>query len=179
MKNIIILLTSCFLITTLYAQDVKDANTKMDVFASKTGVIVKFEDYKLDDIKLSYGKAEAKIRKFIIGGEVKFFYQISNQGKYDTKVASIAYEDLIEMRKALSSLKSQASSDAGSSLDYVENKFVTEDGFQVGYYVSKGKLNWYLKLEKYGQGSTIFIKDGLVIEEAFETAKNKMDELRG
>lgn len=169
---------SFLFISGIYGQDAKDANTKMDEFASKTGVIVKFEDYKLDDIKLSYGVAEAKIRKVKSGGETKHFYQISNEGKYGKKTASIAYEDLIEMQKALTSLKSQASDDSSTSSDYIENKFVTDDGFQVGYYVSKGKLNWYVILEKYGNGNTIFMKDASTIEQAFSAAKAKMDELK-
>jgi hypothetical protein len=178
MKKSLLALLGFLFVTGIYGQDVKDANTKVDEFVSKTGVIVKFEDYKLDDIKLSYGVAEAKVRKITSGGETKYFYQISNEGKYGTKTASIAYEDLIEMQKALASLESQASSDSNTSSDYIENKFVTDDGFQVGYYVSKGKLNWYMMLEKYGNGNTIFMKDASTIKQAFSAAKAKMDELK-
>jgi len=178
MKNLLLILGSFLFVIGLYGQDVKDASTKMDEFASKTGVIVKFEDYNLANIKLSYGVAETKIRKIISGGETKYFYQISNEGKYGEKTASIAYEDLTEMQKALTALKSQASGDSNTSSDYIENKFVTDDGFQVGYYVSKGKLNWYMILEKYGNGNTIFMKDASTIEQAFSSAKAKMDELK-
>jgi hypothetical protein len=178
MKKIIFLLLNLAFIANSYGQGAKDANTKMDEFASKTGVIIKYEDYKLQDIKLSYGVAEAKIRKLTSGGETKYFYQISNEGKYGTKTASIAYEDLTEMQKALVPLKSQAINDASTSSDYTENKFVTDDGFQVGYYVSKEKVNWYITLEKYGNGNTIFVKDAETIEEAFNLAKQRIDELK-
>ena len=57
----------------------------------------------------------------------------------------------------------------------MENKFVTDDGFQVGYYVSKGKVQWYLTLEKYGK-STIFISFPK-INLAFDGAKKKIEEL--
>lgn len=59
----------------------------------------------------------------------------------------------------------------------MENKFITEDGFQVGYYVSKGKAYSYIKLERYGSDATLFIDDGDVIETAFTDAKNKIEEL--
>jgi secreted protein with Ig-like and vWFA domain len=82
------------------------------------------------------------------------------------------------MQKALVPLKSQAINDASTSSDYTENKFVTDDGFQVGYYVSKEKVNWYITLEKYGNGNTIFVKDAETIEEAFNLAKQRIDELK-
>lgn len=178
MKKTLLMLFSFLFVSVVFGQDVKDANTKMDEFVSKTGVILKFEDYTLDNIKLNYGVAEAKIRKVISGGETKFFHQISKEGKYGTKTASIAYEDLLEIQKALIALKSQVSGDTDTSSDYIENKFVTDDGFEVGYFVSRGKLNWYMTLEKYGSGNTIFMKDGSTIEQAFIAAKAKMDELK-
>ena len=75
-------------------------------------------------------------------------------------------------------MKSELEKDINSNPDYLENKFVTVDGFQVGYYVSGGKALWYLKLEKYGSDNTLFIDNGEIIEIAFNEAKNKIDELR-
>ncbi|MEZ4809397.1 MAG: hypothetical protein R2819_03480 [Allomuricauda sp.] len=174
----IISLIICLATTNVFCQDQKEEQSKLLDFVSKTGVIIKLEDYTLPSIKWSYGVAEARIRKIISGTEAKLFYQILNKDKYDTKTASIAYEDLLETQKALVTLKSQSENDLSTNSDYVENKFVTDDGFQVGYYVSKGKLMWYLKLEKYGDGNTIFMKDVNSIDEAFDQAKNKMDELK-
>jgi len=182
MKKLLFALSLILLTSILYAQDAKNveqAKTKMDVFTSKTGTIIKFIDYSLPNLKLYLGGvAETKIRKFVIGTDVKYFYQISNEGKYDTKTASIAYEDLIEVIKAIEPLKNSSNADLELNPDYLENKFVTEDGFQLGYYVSKGKLHWYLTLEKYGSGNTIFPHDFESIETAFNSAKNKIDELK-
>jgi hypothetical protein len=177
MKKTLFILFSLNLALCAFGQDVKEANTKLEKFISKTGVIIKYEDYNLNDIKLTYGFAKSKIRKVTNGDATALFYQISKEGKYDTKTASIAYEDLLEMQKALSSLKSQSESDSTTSSDYIENKFVTDDGFQVGYFVNKSKVNWYIMLEKYGSGNTIFIKDFSIIEDAFNSAKTKMEEL--
>lgn len=178
MKNLFLLLGLFLLPYALFAQDVKETNTKMDAFASKTGVIIKFVDYTLPNLNLTYGAAETKIRKLISGGEVGYFYQISYQGKYDTKTASVAYEDLIEVLKAFQTLKADSENDVSLNPDYLENKFVTDDGFKLGYYVSEGKLKWYLVLEKYGSDNTIFINDVSTIETAFNAAKMKMEELK-
>lgn len=181
MKNLFLLFSIVLLTSNLFAQDAKDVkeeSTKMDAFASKTGTIIKYIDYSLPDLKLSYGIAETKIRKFISGPDIEYFYQISKEGKYDTKIASIAYQDLLEVIKAIEPLKKESISDKALNPDYLENKFVTDDGFKLGYYVSKGKLAWYLVLERYGSGNTIFVNDVSVIESAFNTAKQKIEELK-
>lgn len=182
MKKLLLVLNIILLSLCVFAQDAKDAQqapTKMDAFASKTGTIIKFIDYSLPNLKLYLGGvAETRIRKLVSGSEEKYFYQISYEGKYDTKTASIAYEDLLEVIKAIEPLKNSSREDIALNPEYLENKFVTEDGFQLGYYVSKGKINWYLKLEKYGSGNTIFPNDFDSIETAFNSAKQKIDELK-
>lgn len=181
MKNLILTFFSILLTTALYSQDIKDAkqeSTKMDVFASKTGVIMKFVDYTLPDLKVSYGVAETRVRKLLSEGQTMYFYQISKKGQYDTKTASIAYEDLLEVMKAYTSLKSEAEKDLVSNPDYLENKFVTDDGFKLGYYINNGKITWYLVLEKYGSGNTIYIKDISDLDSALNGAKQKIEELK-
>lgn len=182
-KQTLLILSTFILTSTAFAQDAKKdaqkAETKMEAFASKTGTIIKFIDTKLSDLKLSYGLvAETRIRKIINGQEARFYYQIENQGKYGSSTASIDYTDLLEVIKAIKSLKAEVEKDIALNPDYLENKFTTTDGFQVGYYVSKGKTNWYLRLEKYGSDNTIFVKDGNSIEPAFIEAKNKIEELK-
>jgi len=169
--------------TTIYAQDikkeVKTIETKMDAFASKTGIITKFTDTKLGVLKLSYGGvAETRIRKINSGTASSYFYQIEKEGKYSSSKASIEYSDLLEVIKALKTLRAEVDKDLAANPDYLENKFVTVDGFQVGYYVSKGKSSWYLKLEKYGTDNTIFVENGESIETAFNEAKTKIEDLK-
>ena len=178
-----------FLISTLtimsvatYGQDVKkeaeNVKTKMDVFASKTGSITKFVDTKLPNLKATYGSAQTRIRKITNGTTSAFFYQIEKEGKYSSNTASIEYSDLTEILKALKVLKTDVANDVSANPDYMENKFVTVDGFQVGYFISGGKASWYIKLEKYGSDNTLFIDNGDTIETAFTEAKNKIDELK-
>jgi len=178
MKKLFFVAGLLFFTMAVFGQNAKEANTKMDVFASKTGVIIKFVDYSLPNLSHTYGAAETKVRKLISGGDIGYFYQISYKGQYDTKTASIAYEDLLEVIKAIQTLKTEFSTDQTSNPDYLENKFVTDDGFQLGYYVSSGKIKWYLVLEKYGSGNTIFINDVMTIETAFNVAKDKIESLK-
>lgn|SRR5690606_14869189 len=166
---------------TMSAQETKtqpQPETKMEVFLSKTGVIRKFVDYKLDPIKSSYESTETRVRKVIIGNESKYFFQIDKTGKYSNKIASIEYNDLLEVIKATSTLKNSLESDILMNPDYLENKFVTIDGFQVGYYVSKSKAKWYVTLEKYGSDNTIYLDDVTVFENICLTAKTKIEELK-
>lgn len=175
-----------FLLTSasLFAQDVKKEAektiTKMDLFSSKTGTITKFVDTKLPNLKTSYGgSTETRIRKIGTNGEFSaYFYQIVKEGKYSNSTASIEFNDLLEVLKALKALKPEVEKDIATKPDYLENKFVTVDGFQVGYYVSGIKATWYIKLEKYGSDNTLFIDNSDTIENAFTEAKNKIDELK-
>lgn len=168
--------------TTLFAQEVKKeaetAKTKMDMFSSKTGTITKFTDFQLPNLKTSFVGAETRIRKISNGLTNTYFYQIEKVGKYSSSIASIEYSDLLEVLKAIKTLKLEVDKDVASNPDYLENKFITVDGFQIGYYVSEGKVSWYIKLEKYGSDNTLFIDNGDTVESAFTDAKNKIDELK-
>jgi hypothetical protein len=181
-KKIPMVITLLFVSATIFAQEVKKetetVKTKMDLFSSKTGTITKFVDTNLPSLKTAYGVAETKIRKIINGVTSAYFFQITNKGKYGSSTASIEYSDLIEVLKALKALQSEVEKDIATNPNYLENKFVTVDGFQVGYYVSGGKAIWYLKLEKYGSDNTVFIDNGATIETAFTEARNKIDELK-
>lgn len=182
MKIITFILTILLGSVSLFAQDVKkDAETiktKIDVFNSKTGTITKFTDNKLPNLKTSFGGVETRIRKISNGTTSAFFYQIIKEGKFGNSTASIEYSDLLEVLKAIKALKTEIDQDIVLKPDYLENKFVTVDGFQVGYYVSSEKSSWYIKLERYGSDSTLFIENGDVIETSFTEAKNKIDQLK-
>ena len=167
---------------TTFAQDAKKEvqkiETKMDLFSSKTGTIIKFIDTKLSPMKTSYSNLETRIRKVVGNEESHYFYQIEKQAQYSNPTALIEYSDLLEIIKAFNVLKAEIDKDMKSNPDYLENKFTTEDGFQLGYYVSNGKLVWYIRLEKYGSDNTVFIKDVQTLETSLLEAKNKIEELK-
>jgi hypothetical protein len=175
---LLLILSSAIACAQAVKKEVQTPETKMDGFSSKTGTFSRFIDARLPPLKSSYSSAETRIRKLMSGTESLYFYQIEKTGQYANSTASIEYTDLLEVIKALRSLKADMEKDMTGSADYLENKFVTVDGFQVGYYVEKGKGTWYLKLEKYGSDNTLFIKDQKSIEGAFNEAKAKIEELK-
>ena len=159
-------------------KELKHPLTKMEAFTSKTGTITKFVDFKMPALKLFLGEvAETRVRKVIVGNELKYFYLIEKESKNAQTTASIEYYDLLEIIKALAVLKGESAADRASKPDYLENKFVTPDGFQLGYYVSEGEGKWYMKFDQYGTDNTVFINDVQTIEISLTAAKNKIEEM--
>ncbi|MCC9043790.1 hypothetical protein LNQ81_14010 [Myroides sp. M-43] len=181
LKNILLMSTLILLFSSCKQEEVKDTEvtkTKIETLVSNTGSIVKLVDTTLPNLQTSYSKSETRIRKITNGSETAYFYQIESKGKYNKSTASIEYADIDEVLKALKVLLSEVEADVISNPDYTENKFVTVDGFQVGYYVSEAKANWFITLERTGSDNTLFISEGKVIETAFTDAKNKIDMLK-
>lgn len=172
-----------FVIMPLLAQDIKketsEVKTKMETFSSKAGTIIKYIDFNLAAIKGAYlAVAETRIRRISNGTSAIYFYQIEKSGKYNSTVASIEYSDLLEVIKALKTLRNEVDADVSKKPDYLENKFETVDGFQIGYYVTKGKAAWYLRLDKHGSESTMFIDDVNSVDAALNVASAKIEELK-
>ena len=67
--------------------------------------------------------------------------------------------------------------DQATKPDYVENKFVTPDGFQLGYFITEGTGRWYMKFDRNGSDNTVFITDVQTIEGSLNAAKNKIEEM--
>ncbi|MEP5935585.1 MAG: hypothetical protein ABJ218_10725 [Winogradskyella arenosi] len=176
--TIIALMITPFSFSQNLKEKVEKEETKMEKFASRTGVITKFTDTNLTDLKTNYTVATTRIRKINSGNEISYFYQIEKPGKYGNSTASIEYSDLLEVIKAFNSLKLEVETDIQLNPDYLENKFITEDGFQLGYFVNKSKATWYIKLEKYGSDKTLFIENLEAIQANFTEAKLKIEELK-
>ena len=147
--------------------------TKFEEFSSKTGSIIKFVDFSLPKLSLSWGPLGTSIL-VMKANKDSYFYRIEEAETRSSvaHIAMIEYSDLVEINKALVKLTSEVESDIVTNPDYLENKFITTDGFQVGYYVNKGSAHWYLKLERYSS-STVFVKNQEVLVEAFTNAQKK------
>lgn len=180
MKKILLMLALVLPLVSL-AQTSGEAKklTKFEEFSSKTGAILKFVDVKMPNIPMSFmGSLESGIRT-IKGGQNAYFYRIEKveTSRSVSHIAMIEYSDLVEINKALAKLTSEVDADCVESPDYLENKFRTVDGVEIGYYVSKGKASWFLKLERYAS-STVFIKSKEALIEAFTNAQEKIEELK-
>lgn len=83
--------------------------------------------------------------------------KITNQFEDSSSTAFISNDDFSDLINAFDALKAQLSTDEDTTADYLENKFVTDDGFQLGYFLSsKGKASWYLRLEPMGASAQFF-----------------------
>lgn len=173
MKRLLLLLLLLPLMS--FAQDDSERQqTKFEQLASKTGKISKFVDVNMP--RLSY--LETSIRTILGEQKNEYFYRIEKPETSSSvsKIAMIEYSDLVEINKALAKLLNEVDSDCLSNPDYLENRFITEDGFRIGYYVNDGKANWFVRLDRYGK-STVFIKKE-VLAENFPAAQKKIEELK-
>lgn len=181
-KMLLIFLALTLSCLAIHAQQDKNTEkqiTKFEELSSKTGVIVKYTDVTLPK-PVRYSTIETCIRTIMRGSENAYFYMLEKPTLGAPHVAMIEYSDLVEINKAVSRLVADVDADVAANPDYLVNKFVTSDGFEVGYYVSKQNAHWYLKLER-DPSSTVSLKsqqDVVDIFEAFETAQRKIEELR-
>lgn len=183
MKKILLiflaLTVSCLAIQAQQDKNLEKQLTKFEEFSSKTGVIVKFVDVTLPNLPVSYSTLQTGIRTIMRGSENAYFYRLEEPetSRSVSHIAMIEYSDLVEINKAVSRLVADVDADVAANPDYLENKFKTSDGFEVGYYVSKQQAYWYLKLERYSS-STVFLKRQQDVVDAFEAAQRKIEELR-
>ena len=147
----------------------------MERFVTNTGKIVKLENFNLPDLKASYEVLKTKVRRVTIQDETNYFLLLVKEDKYGDKSSAIAEDDLEELIKAFDELIQQSENETTNS-DYFENKFTTEDGFQIGYGGGKSIL-WFIKLEKYGK-STVLFKNYFDIKAIFGMAQKKIQELK-
>ena len=163
----------------VFCQNAEKELTKFEVFTSNTGRIIKFYDINMPAIYTYLGgKLDASVRVVTKGADKMFFFRIE-KAETSSSIASIAmieYNDLVEINKAINTLNMEQVSDETSGVDYLENKFISDDGFEIGYYVSGKKTHWYVKLERY-RSSTVFFNNKETIIETFSNAQKKIEEL--
>lgn len=179
MKKYLVLLVTLMLSMTSYAQQEGEKQTKFESFASKTGVIRKFVDYNTPNLASMYNRFETSVRIVIGENENKYYYRIEKPetSSSSSRIAMIEYSDLVEINKALEKILSEVDSDIAANPDYLENRFITEDDVRVGYYISKGKATWFLRLTDYNN-STAYFKEHTVLVQNLKDAQAKIEELK-
>ena len=177
MRKIILLLVVTLPLISLGQNDVEKKITKYEQFTSKTGRISKFIDVKMPSIPFTlFGSVPTKIRT-VIGEQSNFYFYIVEEKTPGGVVAIIEYSDLVEINKALTKLVSEVEADCTANHDYLENRFITEDGLQIGYSVSKGNASWYLKNDGL-LNNTIYVKNAEVLTSNFASAQKKIEEMK-
>lgn len=182
MKKIVIIMMMALMMPVVSnaQNDAAKKLTKFEQITSKTRRISKFVDVKMPSIPESFmGSLSASIRTVMGEQNNSYFYRIEDPetNRSVAHIAMIEYSDLVEINKALAKLVAEVDADCTANPDYLENRFVSNDGFEIGYYVSKGKANWYMKLERYSS-STVFVKNAESLTTNFQDAQKKIEELK-
>ena len=108
--------------------------TKFELITSKTGRIFKFVDVRMPSIPESFlGSLSTSIRTAMGEQFNSYFYRIEEPetNRSVAHIAMIEYSDLVEINKALAKLVAEADTDCSANPDYLENRFVTNDGFEI------------------------------------------------
>lgn len=153
--------------------------SKYEAFLSNTGAQIRMQDYKLPPLKLDFGEAKAKLRKMERGKQREFFLILAKAESYnDEPSTAIAFDDLIEIEKALAILKDELPADAAAEPTYLENRYVTADGLQVGYYCEGTKAQWYISFSHKGSVQLLRIKESLSLDILINQTKTQVKSLK-
>ena len=159
---------------------INNRGTVYDNYISQKGLKIKFEDKKLS--KISYGISsntylKCKLRIVEVEGIEKKYFVILGEG--DDNI--IEYSDLINVNKELERLLKEIDIDISQNPDYIENKYISNDGFVIGYYIEGKKSKWFMQLYyrpfKLSPFTGYGTKDIYKIEKFSEGLKNILKEV--
>lgn len=147
--------------------------TKYLKFIAKRDRFVRYADYEVQEFKTSDALlGSAKIRQYMdmTTNKSTCFLMLTVGREKASEI--IAYDDIVKMIDAVNTLKQQCKKDsiAGRSLKCY---YVTDDGFQIGYNISKGKVSWYFSVD----GSERKFSKDFDFEQALIDIRKKMEEL--
>jgi len=159
-------------------KEVVNEINSFEEFMSENGVIIKFIENPLPDIKTTYGYAICNVRKLEKKGTIEYYLTITKNTTYNTRMhAYISYNDLKEMKKAFDVLKIEKAKYDTLQPNYMEEKYLTTDGVILGFYInSKGKSLWYMRLERYGKENKIYIKETTELDKLFKGSIEMIEE---
>ncbi|MFV0227476.1 hypothetical protein OBK05_07245 [Empedobacter falsenii] len=180
MKKIILL--SLLILPILIKAQINSNNesykSKIEQLESKNGVLVKKNKFPLTRIKTFTLVLTPTIEKYIINNESLYFY---NLRKISADDINIEYNDLLEVQRNIKLLKIELNKDISNNLINIENKYITNDFFEVGYNVDeKLKSYWFISnkyilnsFEKFDKIETFEL-----FENSINEAVNKIQELK-
>lgn len=151
MKKIIIFMMLALVPTFMWAQDRDEegdsirSNTKYGELFLQKGIFYKFEDFKIEKypyiVNINGPKIKTSIRKVYNEPQNHYFVKL----RADGYVVFIDYSDLVEINKAINKLKSEAENDLLKKPEYLENEYISDDNFLIGYWVKKSLGQYVVK----------------------------------
>ena len=166
-KNSIVLLLLS-LSMSIYAQrgqvGEKILTTKYEEFISQSGTFIKFTDILLPPINQYYTDGISGVVRTFWGQNKNYYFLILTKSSLsEGPRAMIEYSDLLELNKAFVKLLGEVDEDVKlrTEYDYLENKYVTNDNFKLGYYIEKKKAKWFVQFDPETEVSRISYQNDL------------------
>ena len=156
MKKIILLIVVVFHALNICAQtsESSDEKSKYELFTSAYGAQIKFRDYKVDGIKsgwVGFGLAST-VRIVWSDAGTGYFAKLEVTNSTQSPTAFVEEGDLVNIIAAVQKMQTEIDADLAENPDYFENKYVTPDGFTIGYWIDssnkKSPLQWFYRLER-------------------------------
>lgn len=151
----------------------KRIETKFDKYTSSHGVFSQFVEYKMPNFKLDgtyINEVTIRVYTNLQTKEKTCFLRI--RSGYAYRIESIEYGDLIKIIEAIPKLKDLAANTEQQG-DYMQTIFISEDGFQIGWYMEKGKTTWAMTVDSQLRK----FKTNYDFESAFIEIKDRMASL--
>ncbi len=160
----------------IYMDD-KNELTKLQNLVSEKGRLIRTVSHDLKTLQSNANALNAQITIVDSGGGAEYFLQLNRETEYEDDIAAISESDIKELSKALDSLKKASQVDVYLDADHVQNIFVTEDNFKIGYFVLDASLTWFIEFDEYNDELEYF-SDVVILESLFEEAQEKIKELK-
>lgn len=135
---------------------------------------LKFTDYNLENLNYS---TSAELRRVESKADIVYYLRINVINNSLSYTASFNEVEIHNIINAIQQFKQEIFSDKEKvkTAQYIENKYITSDGYRIGYFVKKdGKSKWFIDVSNYSDYGTEFFNEVLPIETAFKQAVKKI-----
>ena len=174
----IILLTFISLNIDAQTDSLNRGESTYDNYIKQKGLRIKFVDKQLS--KIHYGistssKLTCNLRTLIDKDGNKYFVVLSDGVNRNI----IEYSDLISINNELDKLLKEFAIDSTQNPDYLENMYISNDRFMVGYYIEGKKNKWLIRLyrgvyKQYGSHEVYKIEK---LSEGLKTIQNEIESI--
>ena len=132
--------------------------------------IYSFYDYPMSTIVIQTDCSQINtfVRRVDVAEKTEYYYVLKAVSKdsrssiLSSFVTMISYEDLEKINNALKLLLVKEENDRKLKLeevDYIENKYVTESGFKIGYCIDNARLEWFVEFDHVGAINGLNLED--------------------
>ena len=183
-RNLFFIVIVMLLFSNVFAQT--EQISKYDKLLSKSGCVIKKASVPVIQKNLAaYGGRDyiSLSVKLVKIGTTTYYYLYFYE-RWDDKFAFIEYNDLVSLISSLPTIRASEQKDITSEIEGIQNRYVTADGFAVGYNIENGYAQWGINLNIFDM-SSYYKKSTPDIELSYDEillilkeGKKKIDELK-